>query len=149
MPKETKSLCALTLKQKYWIVRLTLAVGEGAHRLCALVLKAGEHLAEAVGPKPVEEPLDVGPGEALEGVEAQTRVLDDHRPLDDLCCRFAFLYADLVNFALIFRQIDLLARDLPRKVLTQNGDEFLQFLRVPRHEYYWLRHSVENFCFSK
>ena len=81
--------------------------GNDAERVGGVVGVRLDQFVEAVGPKRLEEPLDVRAGQAAERAEAEAHVLDHHRALHQVDGREHFGRGHLLGRRrLVLGQVD-------------------------------------------
>mmetsp|Transcript_6339 Transcript_6339/g.27919 ORF Transcript_6339/g.27919 Transcript_6339/m.27919 type:complete len:251 (-) Transcript_6339:25-777(-) len=111
-------------------------VREDALRVRALVRVPRQHLVQALVPELIQEPLDVRSGQAVEGVVAEARVLDERRAVDLPGGEHDLLLGDVLGFALKLGEVHLarLERELIRVLLAEDGADLLQLVLIASHE---------------
>lgn len=100
-----------TLEQLHLLAR-PRAVRKRAHRLRRLVLEPRQHVVQALVADCLQEPLDVGPGQALERRERQRGVFNKNGPVEGRGRGKSFCGADLGDGSLDLDKIEGVAGEL-------------------------------------
>mmetsp|Transcript_24710 Transcript_24710/g.70315 ORF Transcript_24710/g.70315 Transcript_24710/m.70315 type:complete len:227 (+) Transcript_24710:11-691(+) len=103
--------------------------GEDTLRIRALILVANQELVQAVVAKLVQEPLDVRPRQAPEGIVAETGVLAHHWALHLQRRQLALLHRDLLGVGpLELGQVDLPVGEIEGHLLGTGIEDLLHLL---------------------